>query len=104
MAHSFEKGDSNRCRNAYERILHAELPMGALNVQKKNKVRPRLRTKYLPVVHLPHQKKWPKSFQKCHRPLSGAQLTLFPPNIPAAYQRRTVPHARDQLRRRAAAV
>ncbi len=39
MAHSFEKGDSNRCRNAYERILHAELPMGALNVQKKNKAR-----------------------------------------------------------------
>ncbi len=41
MAHSFEKGDSNRCRNAYERILHAELPMGALNVQKKNKARHR---------------------------------------------------------------
>ena len=39
MSHSFEKGDSNRCRNAYERILHAELPMGALNVQKKNKAR-----------------------------------------------------------------
>ena len=55
MSHSFEKGDSNRCRNAYERILHAELPMGALNVQKKNKVRPRLRIKYLPVVHLSHQ-------------------------------------------------
>ena len=41
MSHSFEKGDSNRCRNAYERILHAELPMGALNVQKKNKARHR---------------------------------------------------------------
>ena len=36
-AHKFEKGDSNRCRNAYERILHAELSSSALEPHKKNK-------------------------------------------------------------------
>ena len=36
--HSFEKGDSNRCRNAYERILHARLTPAILGAHKKSKV------------------------------------------------------------------
>ena len=40
VSHSFEKGDSNRCRNAYERILHAKLGSNILNPHKKNKVCP----------------------------------------------------------------
>ena len=35
--HKFEKGDSNRCRNAYERILHAALRSSVLEPHKKNK-------------------------------------------------------------------
>lgn len=35
--HRFEKGDSNRCRNAYERILHSTLPPAVLEPHKKNK-------------------------------------------------------------------
>ena len=35
--HTFERGDSNRCRNAYEKILHAALPPRLLDVHKKNK-------------------------------------------------------------------
>jgi len=31
------KGDSNRCRNAYEKILNAELPRAVLEHHKKNK-------------------------------------------------------------------
>ena len=38
-SHAFEKGDSNRCRNAYERILHAQIESDVLNLHKKNKVR-----------------------------------------------------------------
>lgn len=34
---SFEKGDSNRCRNVYEQILRADLPPHILEAQKKNK-------------------------------------------------------------------
>eukprot|EP00966_Prymnesium_polylepis_P154248 3561809-Prymnesium_polylepis.1 len=36
-SHKFEKGDSNRCRNAYERILHAALRSSVLEPHKKNK-------------------------------------------------------------------
>ena len=35
--HSFEKGDSNRCRNVYEVLLRAGLPPGVLDAHKKNK-------------------------------------------------------------------
>lgn len=34
---AFEKGDSNRCRNAYEKVLHAALQRDALAPHKKNK-------------------------------------------------------------------
>lgn len=37
MKASFEKGDSNRCRNAYEKILHQELDRSLLEPHKKNK-------------------------------------------------------------------
>ena len=37
QAHRFEKGDSNRCRNSYERILHAALRSAVLDPHKKNK-------------------------------------------------------------------
>lgn len=39
-AHAFERGDSNRCRNSYERILHSKLESAVLNPHKKNKVSP----------------------------------------------------------------
>jgi len=34
---TFEKGDSNRCRNVYEQILRVDLPPHILDAQKKNK-------------------------------------------------------------------
>jgi hypothetical protein len=37
MRPTFEKGDSNRCRNAYEKILHQELDRSLLEPHKKNK-------------------------------------------------------------------
>ena len=37
MSRTFEKGDSNRCRNVYEQILRAGLPAAILEAQKKNK-------------------------------------------------------------------
>ena len=37
MCRTFEKGDSNRCRNVYEQILRAGLPASVLEAQKKNK-------------------------------------------------------------------
>ena len=33
----FVKGDSNRCRNAYEQVLRTKLPAKVLDSQKKNK-------------------------------------------------------------------
>lgn len=47
----FEKGDSNRCRNAYEKILHAQLPTSVLNAQKKNKHISVGRCLHLAIVH-----------------------------------------------------
>ncbi|EOD23502.1 hypothetical protein EMIHUDRAFT_368084, partial [Emiliania huxleyi CCMP1516] len=34
---TFQKGDSNRCRNAYEKVLHAQLARALLDPHKKNK-------------------------------------------------------------------
>lgn len=36
-AKAFEKGDSNRCRNAYEKVLHNALQRSTLAPHKKNK-------------------------------------------------------------------
>jgi hypothetical protein len=33
----FKLGDSNRCRNAYEKVLHDKLPAAVLKPHKKNK-------------------------------------------------------------------
>ena len=35
MSHNFEKGDSNRCRNIYEKILHDHLGGALLAPHKK---------------------------------------------------------------------
>mmetsp|Transcript_27744 Transcript_27744/g.55829 ORF Transcript_27744/g.55829 Transcript_27744/m.55829 type:complete len:1287 (-) Transcript_27744:417-4277(-) len=51
MTHAFEKGDSNRARNAYERILHANLESAVLNSHKKNKHISIGRCRHLAIVH-----------------------------------------------------
>ena len=47
----FTKGDSNRCRNAYEKILHDKLPSNVLNVHKKNKHISVGRCRHIAIVH-----------------------------------------------------
>lgn len=47
----FEKGDSNRCRNAYEKVLHAQLPSSVLARHKKNKHISVGRCRHLAIVH-----------------------------------------------------
>lgn len=47
----FEKGDSNRTRNAYEKILHEKLTSAVLNPHKKNKHISVGRCRHLAIVH-----------------------------------------------------
>ena len=47
----FEKGDSNRCRNCYEKILHDQLSSTVLNPHKKNKHISVGRCRHLAIVH-----------------------------------------------------
>ena len=47
----FTKGDSNRCRNAYEKILHDQLSSEVLNPHKKNKHISVGRCRHIAIVH-----------------------------------------------------
>ena len=47
----FQKGDSNRCRNAYERVLHDKLSSAVLAPQKKNKHISVGRCRKLAIIH-----------------------------------------------------
>ena len=51
MSRTFEKGDSNRCRNVYEQILRAALPASVLEAQKKNKHVSVGRCRMLAIIH-----------------------------------------------------
>ena len=51
MGRGFEKGDSNRCRNAYEKILHDRLDSTVLNPHKKNKHISVGRCRHIAIVH-----------------------------------------------------
>ena len=47
----FEKGDSNRCRNAYEKVLHEQLSSSVHNPHKKNKHISVGRCRHIAIVH-----------------------------------------------------
>ena len=48
---TFTKGDSNRCRNAYEKVLHDRLSSATLNAHKKNKHISVGRCRHLAIVY-----------------------------------------------------
>lgn len=47
----FTKGDSNRCRNAYEKVLHDQLSSAVLNKHKKNKHISVGRCRHVAIIH-----------------------------------------------------
>jgi len=92
---TFQKGDSNRCRNAYEKVLHAQLARALLDPHKKNKHISVGRCRMLAVNHAvrraaaldparpplgPPATRWPRGFVgRCR---ARATLADQPPDPP----------------------